>query len=176
MKKATKILMIIATLIITVSLFVACNTGQHSQDYTVTFETNGGSPIASKSLSKIDAEPITTRENYDFAGWYDNAELSGSRITFPYTLTKDTTLYAKWSEKQSGNPSQGYTVTFVTNGGSAVAQMTVASIATEPVTTRDDYNFLGWYDNATFSGNRIAFPYTVVKATTLYAKLSRINI
>lgn len=29
-------------------------------------------------------------------GWYENADLSGEPISFPYTLTKDTNLYAKW--------------------------------------------------------------------------------
>ena len=99
MKKATKILMIIATLIITVTLFVACNTGQHTQDYTVTFETDGGSVIPSMTVSTIDTEPVTAREGYDFAGWFDNAELRGNRITFPYLLTVDTTQTAKWATK-----------------------------------------------------------------------------
>ena len=58
MKKATKILMIIATLIITVSLFVACNPGSQTQDFTVTFVTNGGSSVASQTLSVIDVEQI----------------------------------------------------------------------------------------------------------------------
>ena len=29
-------------------------------------------------------------------GWYENADLSGEPISLPYTLTKDTNLYAKW--------------------------------------------------------------------------------
>ncbi|MCM1306645.1 MAG: leucine-rich repeat protein [Bacteroides sp.] len=163
MKKATKILMIIATLIITVSVLVACNTGQHTPTHTVTFQPNGGSAVASETLTQIDAEPVTTRDGYDFAGWYDNAELSGERITFPYAVTKDITLYAKWTAKK-------YAVTFVTNGGSSVAQMTVSEIATEPQTTRDEFDFLGWYDNAEFNGSRITFPYAVTGIKTLYAK------
>jgi len=166
MKKATKILMIIATLIITVSLFVACNPGSQTQDFTVTFVTNGGSSVASQTLSVIDVEPVTTRENYDFAGWYDNEELNGNRVTFPYTLIKDTALYAKWIERR---PAE-YEVTFVTNGGSAVQSVTASEIPTEPITTRDNCDFLGWYDNGEFSGNRIAFPYTVTGPATLYAK------
>ncbi len=35
------------------------------------------------------------KQNYDFAGWYDNPEFTGSALT-SYTLTGDTTLYAKF--------------------------------------------------------------------------------
>lgn len=44
-------------------------------------------------------DTIIEKKNYIFAGWYDNAELSGSPIKMPYIPTSDITLYANWAEK-----------------------------------------------------------------------------
>ena len=42
------------------------------------------------------------RPGYTFDGWYANSDLSGSRFNFNTPLTKDTTLYAKWTPKTDG--------------------------------------------------------------------------
>ena len=71
-----------------------------STTYTLTFNTNGGSSIASISRSsgttiKLDQyEP--TRDGYTFAGWYSDSALTNS-IT-EVKLTKNTTIYAKWTK------------------------------------------------------------------------------
>jgi len=77
---------------ITVSL------GRETPDfYTVTFVTNGGSSVAALTeVTSIPSEPSTSRPGYDFDGWFTASNFSGSRITFPYTVTGDITLYAKW--------------------------------------------------------------------------------
>ncbi len=180
MKKATKILMITATLIIAVALLVACNEGQQQNDYTVTYVTNGGSAVASQTLSQIATEPKTTRSGYSFVGWYDNPKFDGSRITFPYTLSKDITLYARWIEAGDGpeippEPGEGYTVIFDAKGGSAVMSYTGTEIEAEPVTTLSGYEFGGWYDNPACNGSRISFPLTLTKNMTLYAKWDKLS-
>jgi len=73
-----------------------------------------------------------------------------------------------------GNPSsKTYTVTFVSNGGNAVASQAVAEggKATEPAApTRSGYTFAGWFtDNDTFA-SVATFPYTVTADITFYAK------
>jgi len=79
--------------------------GSGSASYTLTFETNGGSKISSVSNTSGTAVNLSdykpTRNGYDFDGWYSDAELT-SKIT-SVTLTKNTTVYAKWTEK-SANP------------------------------------------------------------------------
>ena len=74
--------------------------------YTLTFDTNGGSKIDSVSKTSgttIDlAGYITTRAGYDFDGWYSDAKLT-DKVT-SVKLTKDMTVYAKWSEKGGENP------------------------------------------------------------------------
>lgn len=67
--------------------------------HTIQFETNGGSPVESMSVSHgavatAPAEP--TRENLIFDGWFTDADL-----THPYDFTQPVTsaltLYAKWA-------------------------------------------------------------------------------
>lgn len=79
-----------------------------SASYTLIFEPNGGSKIS--SVSKVSGTAVDlsgykpTRDGYDFAGWYSDTALT-TKVT-SVTLTKSTTVYAKWTEKtvQSANP------------------------------------------------------------------------
>ncbi len=51
---------------------------------------------STKMYSSIaDNSGVTSAEVY-VKEWYDNPELSGEPISLPYTLTKNTDLYAKW--------------------------------------------------------------------------------
>ncbi len=69
--------------------------------YKVDFETNGGTLIDPYRTCKIDFMPETTKSGYVFDGWYTDSSCEGKIITFPYELKSDTTLYAKWIEKES---------------------------------------------------------------------------
>ena len=65
-----------------------------------------------------------------------------------------------------------YTVTFVTDGGSAVDSQTVESgkTATEPAApTKSGYTFGGWYDDSALT-SVFSFSTKITKDTTLYAK------
>ena len=66
--------------------------------YKITYNTNGGSQIAEeKQTSLPDPLPAATKDGYDFAGWYTDADFT--TIARPgQALTADTTLYAKWVE------------------------------------------------------------------------------
>ncbi len=68
--------------------------------YTIKFETNGGSEIASvKSTGKAISEPTApTKNGYTFNGWYTDKELT-SKYDFSNKITKSFTLYAAWVEK-----------------------------------------------------------------------------
>jgi len=66
---------------------------------TYGFVPNGGSAVASITDYVISARPVTTREGWYFAGWFDNEALDGDPVAFPYYRPDGTktTLYAKWS-------------------------------------------------------------------------------
>ncbi|MBO4914643.1 MAG: InlB B-repeat-containing protein, partial [Oscillospiraceae bacterium] len=89
--------------------------------YTVTFETNGGSAVDACRVAhgaQVKLNPVTTLPGYTIEGWYDNSELAGDAITaFPASFTGNATYYAKWTRARG-------TITFDTDGGSAVAPIT----------------------------------------------------
>lgn len=73
---------------------------EQPQEYTVIFEVDHGTPIAPITTSRIDEEPQTTRDGYKFEGWYTDKTFS-NKISFPYEVTEDLTLYAKWTQSGS---------------------------------------------------------------------------
>ena len=103
--------------------------------YTITFDTDGGSaidPITQDYGTAIIAPADPTREGYTFMGW-DKA--------IPATMPAgDMTITAQWRINR-------YTVTFDTNGGSAVAPITQdygTQITAPADPTRGGYTFIGW--------------------------------
>lgn len=134
--------------------------------YTATFNAKGGTAVSSITDSVINTCPATTRSGYTFSGWFTNEGCTGTSITFPYTLTADITLYAKWTEGENVL----FTVTFATNGGSTVNSITAKTIDTSPATERNDYYFLGWYLDSDCTGDAVAFPYAITANATFYAK------
>ena len=132
-----------------------------AKEFTVTFDTCGGDKMDSITTSIISSEPIPTRYGYTFLGWYlENTYIN--KVTFPYEVTQNITLYAKW-EKNT------YNVHFELNGGKGVSDLKVSVINEEPIPTRKGYTFLGWYFESDFI-NKVTFPYEVTQNITLYAK------
>lgn len=67
---------------------------------TVSFDTNGGSALSKKTVTKnsVIKEPAApTKDGFYFAGWYTDKELT-TKYDFSAKVTKDMTLYAAWSE------------------------------------------------------------------------------
>ena len=103
--------------------------------YTITFDTNGGSeiaPITQDYGTEITAPDNPTRKGYTFKGW--DKEI-------PETMpAENITVKAQWEINQ-------YTITFDTNGGSEIAPITQdygTEITTPDNPTRKGYTFKGW--------------------------------
>ena len=70
--------------------------------YTVSFDLNGaeGTAPAAQTVTNTQglAYPETdpAHDGYIFAGWYDNADCTGTPFDFSADVTADVTLYAKW--------------------------------------------------------------------------------
>jgi len=143
---------------------------------TLTFNSQGGSSVAAittKSGFAIAAPTVPTRSGYTFVGWY-TAATGGTQVTFPTTITANTTIYARWS---SGATT--YSVIFNSQGGSAVATQTVTSGAkatTPSPPTRSGYIFGGWYREATCINAWVFATDIVTSNITLYAKWSSTTI
>ena len=103
--------------------------------YTITFDTNGGSeiaPITQDYGTEITAPADPTRKGYTFKGW--DKEI-------PETMpAENITVKAQWGINQ-------YTITFDTNGGSEIAPITQdygTEITAPDNPTRKGYTFKGW--------------------------------
>ncbi|MCE5235799.1 MAG: InlB B-repeat-containing protein, partial [Eubacteriales bacterium] len=72
--------------------------------YTVTFNSNGGSAVANQTIqsgSKATKPANPTKAGYTFGGWYSDDALKNA-WDFNTAITKDTTLYAKWTSNGGG--------------------------------------------------------------------------
>jgi uncharacterized repeat protein (TIGR02543 family) len=80
------------------------------EEKTITFETNGGSPVPSQTLyrgEKVKRPSNPTKPDYTFTGWFwDN----GTEYNFAFVPTKNITLYAGWWDWSDPNTSPDWTV------------------------------------------------------------------
>ena len=103
--------------------------------YTITFDTDGGSeiaPITQDYNTAITAPAVPTKTGYTFDGW--DKEIPGTMSAGDMTVT------ATWKINQ-------YTITFDTDGGSAVASITQdygTAIIAPKAPTKTGYTFDGW--------------------------------
>lgn len=63
-----------------------------------------------------------------------------------------------------------FTVTFDSCGGNTVPSVKGKTVQNEPLPEKDGFDFVGWYENSDYSGNRVVFPYTISKDVKFYAK------
>src|SRR5574344_1093900 len=112
--------------------------------YTVTFNANGGSDVASQKVNyegKATTPTAPTKTGYTFSGWYSDNALTNT-YDFSTAVTSDVTLYAKWEIAQ-------YTITYALDGGTNAAsnplsyKMESADIILMPP-TKTGYTFAGW--------------------------------
>jgi uncharacterized repeat protein (TIGR02543 family) len=137
--------------------------------YTVTFNSLSGSAVAEQTIGYggLITEPTApTRTGYTFGGWYKEAAGTNAWVFVSQTVTADVTLFARWS-------TISCTVTFNTQGGSAITAQTISygGLISQPTAPmRTGYTFGGWYKESE-CGNAWNFATQTVTATvTLYAK------
>ncbi len=96
-----KILSLFAFVLLFSSILVGCGNDKKEKSYTVKFQTNGGTEVASITVKEgdlIDNSKIsTTKNNYDFDGWYVNSNLTTPWDFESDVVKKNITLYAKWA-------------------------------------------------------------------------------
>ena len=133
------------------------------EDYTVSFDSNGGSAVADipfHAETPAFTLPVPSKTGYDFGGWYATDDLGGEAVSsVPVGSYGDRTYYAKWIPTD-------YEITFHTGGGAQVDSIPFsiesAEIFLPTSATRTGYTFGGWYASADFSGE----PVTSVAAGT----------
>jgi uncharacterized repeat protein (TIGR02543 family) len=107
----------------------------NTNEWTLTFDTDGGTPIAAQTLAygtTITKPANPTKEGYTFAGW---------NKTIPTTMpNEDVIITAQWTINQ-------YSITFDVDGGSDVTTITQdygtpITAPTDP--TKEGYTFKRW--------------------------------
>ena len=124
--------------------------------YSVTYNTDGGTmPDSYMRTFTAESElpytlPVPKKLGYDFAGWYENADLSGQSITeIPENGLRDYTLYAKYTVDHTPH-TLTYDLNY--NGAPTTTQQVVTGENVKLITPeRRGYEFSGWY----YNGNKI---------------------
>ena len=134
MKRILLALLLVTVLILSVS---ACNT---EATYTVTFDADGGSAVASQVVQeggKAISPTTPTKEGYTFAGWF----VGETAYNFDAAVTANVALKAKWTLNT-------YTVTFDADNGTENTTATVEhgkTVAAPAAPTKAGYTFAGWF-------------------------------
>ena len=130
----------------------------NANQYTITFDTAGGSEVITKTIEVTYGEqfgdmPVPKREGYVFLGWYD-ALVGGKcygdsdgKSTSPYDKDVSITLYAQWAEAPSRM------VYFNTCGGTMTGPVEVLHKLNTPIAkpdnpTKPGHTFNGWYTDS----------------------------
>ena len=154
--------------------YIAYYTATANQTYTVTFDSQGGSAVTSISNvttgSAISAPTEPTRTGYTFGGWYKESDCTNVWDFNTDSVTNNVTIYAKWT----ANPVTTYTVSFDSQGGSAVTSInsvtTGSSISAPAEPTRTGYTFGGWYKESDCLTPWDFSTDSVTNNVTIYAK------
>ena len=100
-----------------------------------------------------EALPNVSKDYYDFAGWYNNPQLEGNKVT---SQSKERELYAKYT------PST-YNISYNLNGGESLVNLvTEYNIESNTIVLPtveqmhiEAGTFVGWYDNSAMNGTPV---------------------
>ena len=96
-RTANILVAILALVLVGALIFVISHNG-----FTVNFETNGGTEVASVRVlhgETVAQSQVPAREGYEFTGWYTDRACTSPWSMDSYTVTGSLTLYAGWAEK-----------------------------------------------------------------------------
>jgi len=177
-KLRSKAILKVAVLAVFAAMFcVGCNdgdTGGGRRDVTctITFDPNGGTvdttSAKTNSYGQLTFTPTPTREGYTFQGWF-TADTGGEAVTVGLAsgnFGKDATVYAHWTLAH-------YRITFDAHHGYVTPEHDSTDgdwkLATLPVPTRNDHEFVGWYTDIVGEGEKVDAGKVYRSDMTLYA-------
>jgi uncharacterized repeat protein (TIGR02543 family) len=120
-------------------------------NYTVDFESNGGSGVSSQTVpdGNTATEPtVPTRTGYTFGGWFADSGLTPPAFSFSTPITVNRMLYAMWT-------INSYTLTYNAGSGGSIIGTTPQSVehlgsgTSVSADANPGWTFLKWSDNST---------------------------
>ena len=126
--------------------------------YTITYHLNGGTLENSVNeftyLDEVELK-TPTKDGYKFRGWYLNEDMNGDVIT---TIEKGTTenieLFASWASLEDVS-----SIKYILNGGTleedVILEYEHGKTFELAVPTKENYLFMGWYDNEKLTGDAV---------------------
>ena len=148
-------------------------------NYTITYNTNGGNSIAQKNYTIETATfdlPTPTRTGYTFAGWYDNANLTGNKVTqVAKGSTDNKTFYAAWTINQytlNYSAGEGGTVSGSHPSGTKIDYNTSITLTANPAT---GYSFVKWVEGSTQLSTNATYTFPLNADKNIEAVFAQFN-
>ena len=193
--KKLAVLLCLALGVSAFAAFGACGTTDDPKDttsasvteYTVTFETNGGSeidPISVVAGQYAEKPDNPTKAGHIFQGWFLDLEdtESGSFLFDETAITGNMTLYAKWKirtynvsyQDEAGNPIAGLD-NIVVDWGSTLAKPDETAIAKDGYIVKwytDNGEIWDFDTNKVTTNTKLTYRYVTTKATYNAAEIA----
>ena len=144
-------------------------------NFTVTYETNGGSAVAAATVmnGKMAQKPADpTKNNCFFIAWYKDAAFTEAYAFDATPVTGDITLYARFEEVNAD--ATEFQVEFVVDGEVTVTQTTQnGGLYNLPVPEKEGATFAGWWVSQFNAADKLSYQYeegqVLQENTKLYA-------
>ena len=134
----------------TVTVVIEAMTGNRTytanfeiNEYSISFDTNGGSivdSIVQDYNTAVVVPTAPTKSGYTFGGWYEDEAFAGE-YEFTTMPAEDVTVYAKWNVIT-------YAIEYDLDGGAEISNPASYTIESQTITlanpTKDGYTFIGW--------------------------------
>lgn len=159
-------------------VLLACEQQENKVNYTVNFDTHGGTNVPSQTVEKGKfasvPSPEPTYADHTFAGWYLNLD-DTEQFKFATTpIESNITIHAKWAPVAITT----FTIVFNVNGGDPINPVTRnqgQQIGQLPTPTRAGYTFNGWFlDQGTTQS--VISSALVTSNMTVYAKWTEVVV
>ena len=146
-------------------------TAQYIDSYTVTYKANGGTgdDVVVNNPTTIAANTFTAPSGKTFKGWNTQADGNGTAYAVDASVSSTLTLFAQWINIYdiTYKDEDKTTTLGVEAGVRADAHPTASGITT----TKTMKTFLGWWDNADYTGDAIVLSsYVPTADATFYGK------